>query len=232
MISDNKKRISVMIGGGIVLIGLVSVKLLLAKDTQAFDQSAIAKASLVASKASGLVTTQVKATLPPLPSPLINSISEGKRQITIRNSLREPVRTVAQIEVTENVYGNGLLKFKNVSGKNLAALRGEFVITTDNGDVLKDGWSFSSFRSRGFTAAGISWEVPVSGPVQSVVTPPHKIARITVRITGAVYDDGSYWGPDGLGIRQKVSLEAKNTVRVCQAITCFRFAERMEGRAV
>jgi hypothetical protein len=219
MSSDHKKSIRVIVGGVVVLLSLFSVKFLWAKDPQVTNQSTKAKANIVvAGKVSGAAMTQAKPPLPPLPPPLITTISEGKRQITIRNSPREPVRAVAQIEVIDNVYGNGLLKFTNVSGKNLAALSGEFVITTETGDVLRDGWSLSSFRSRGFTAVGSSLEFPVAGPIRPVVDPPHKIARIGVRITGVVYDDRSYWGTEGLSMAQKMALDAKNTLLLAEKI--------------
>ena len=221
MFRGNKKSISIVACLGVILLGALVVKLLWANSAQASDRSTKTKAKLVVNKSSGsmnkAVVPQTTSTLPPIPPPFITTISEGKRKITIRNLRRDPIQIVAEIEVAENAYGNGTMKFANVSGKRIAAFRGEFGIITDSGDLVKDGWTFSF--SSVFTEEGEKWEIPVAGPIRPIVDSPRKLARITVSITGVVYDDRSYWGPEGLTVLQKTSLKAKNRRLLAEKIS-------------
>ena len=208
MFDNKQKRIVWSLVIGFVLCSALALKVALTNGVQAStSKPTIASTNVSAAKQHGN-PAQTSPALPPIPAPLIKSISGGKSLITIRNSRREPIQITAELEVADNTYGNGFLHFSNVSGKKIAAFKGEFLITTNTGDVLKDGWSYSFSGS--FQPENKLWEVPVGGPIQPIVNAPRKITHVQVRVTGVAYHEKSYWGEDGLAIAQKTSLAAKN----------------------
>ena len=174
MLMNQKRRLMIIAIAFVVFLGLLGIKMAL-KSTSVKAETGNETMSMVRTRA-GVTKAQVgKPALPPLPGPYINTIVEGKRQIIVRNPRREPVRVIAEIEVSDNAYGNGFLTITHISNKGIAALKGEFWLTTDSGDVIKDGWSFSYGGK--IHAPGEEWKVPVGGPINPIVASPRKIVN-------------------------------------------------------
>ncbi len=205
MFESKEKRISI----GVVVIASFLVFAGIKLTLNSVNAKTVHDKSLLSRAKSGFTTPQVvPSNLPALPEPYINSVVQGKRQLTVRNTRREPVRLTATIEVSDTAFGNGFLTINQISSKGIAALKGEFFITTNNGDIIRDGWSFS-YGGKVY-ARGEEWKVPVGGPINPIVYSPHRIANIGIRVTGVVFDDKSYWGDEGLVVSQKASVTAKN----------------------
>ncbi len=213
MFDDKKKRFIIFAVAFIALLSVAAITIVI-KNAQA--KTIRAERLSASGKPFSSLPQATTSALPPLPEPYINTVLEGKRHIVIRNNRRDPIRVIADIDVSSQAYGNGFLNISNLSHKGVAALKGEFSITTTSGDVIRDGWSFSYGGK--IYLPGATQKVPVGGPIRPIVDAPYKIASIGITITGIVFDDKSYWGANGLSLLQKASLEAKNLGLMAQKI--------------
>ncbi|MCI0525020.1 MAG: hypothetical protein L0Y75_07120, partial [Acidobacteria bacterium] len=129
-------------------------------------------------------------------------------EITVTNSgqRNSPIQASATIRASDNAYGAGFLSLKNINNKPVLGIRGCWEITTSQGGVLKDFWSFGGPTSlaNGGTKQGEEIKVPVAGPPNYSVNKPHRITGITIRITGACFNDKTWWGDDGYALYQKI----------------------------
>jgi hypothetical protein len=172
------------------------------------------RAKWITKEASAQTNNTASESLPPIPEPAIKTTTGSVRQIVVSNRLRrEPLQLEGSLKMSEREYGDGLLKITNVSQKAVMALRGEWLIYLNSGDILREGWSMDSssraLHGNGGILTGETIEVPVGGPIASVVDAPGYIRRIGVRVTGVAFADKSWWGDDGLRVFQRAQQQIK-----------------------
>ncbi len=160
---------------------------------------------------------------PPLPPiiPAIKRVPGNGRQITVSNAEQgAPVEASATLRLSQRTYGDGFLTLKNVSGRSILALRGVWEISTSEGGVIKDGWTFGAaiHLVNGGLRPGEEAKLPVAGPPNFTVDPPHKITKLSVKVTGVVFQDRTYWGEDGYLVYQKIEQDRKNMLIVAERL--------------
>jgi hypothetical protein len=134
----------------------------------------------------------------------------GGRQVQIQsmNQPDAPVRLVqGTMFIGERAYGNGFMEFKNVSKRTLYYVRGEWVFQTTKSPVSTD-WNLSRNVVRGGWKPGQTITVPIGAPYTSMAKGPDvKLRSVSVRMTGAVFADGTVWGEAGGPVLESVKAE-------------------------
>lgn len=159
-------------------------------------------------------------TLPPLKQALEQ---EGNRAVYTRVTNAKqggPIFVSARLQVSQRAYGSGLLYLKNVSPKAVVALRGVWEINLGNGEVRRNGWYFGGpgLYAKGGLAAGADATLPVSGPPNYTADDSTHIERVSLRITGVVYRDGSHWGEEAENVLSKLQTDKKNMLTAAEKI--------------
>lgn len=176
-----------------------------------------------------------KNPLPPLPGPEIERVAaNAKWQIHVTNAgSGQPIEITAKLYQSAHAYGGGLMKFKNVSSKNILTFRGEWIVKSAHGAVAKNGWNYGSatavFWSEATIQPGKEIELPVGGPIAEIFGAPDRIQEITVRITGVAFSDKSYWGEDGDSRSDIVMQDAKSWLLVFERVKALCRSQRPEA---
>lgn len=151
-----------------------------------------------------------------LPKPAITKVRASQKLLINNAGSGEPVELVSELLVSNRAYGSRFLTMKNTSNKPILALRGEFIITSQSGAIVRNGWKFGGGTS--VVGGGIALlgerKIPISGPSQELFEAPDKIRNIRLKTTGVVFADKSYWGNDGYAMYQMVSSDVKNLLLV------------------
>lgn len=176
-------------------------------------------------------------TLPPIPGPVIEKIAaNAKWQINVTNAgTGQPIEVHARLYQSAHAYGSGLMKLRNVSNKNVLAFRGEWVVKSAQGAMLKDGWKFGNaigvFWHEAAVTPGKEVELPIGGPVAEIFGAPDRIQAITVRVTGVVFSDKSHWGEDGYNRYESILQDAKSWAVLFERVKEFCRNQRPEAVA-
>lgn len=163
---------------------------------------------------------------PPLPPiiPAIKRVAGNGHEIhEIKVSNVEqgaPVKASATLRLSQRAYGDGFLTLKNVSGRPILMLGGVWEISTSEGGVIRDGWTFGAaiHLLNGGLRPGEEVKLPVAGPPNFIVDPPHRITEFSVKVTGVVFQDRTYWGEDGYLVYRKMEQDRKNMLIVAERL--------------
>lgn len=158
--------------------------------------------------------------LPPI-IPAINRESGVTRQIKVSNANQNsPIEASAQLRLGQRSYGDGLLKLKNSSDKPILAFTGEWRIHISEGSYLTEGWDYGGGASiiKGGLKLGEDITLPVAGPTNFVVGEPHRIANLSIRITGVVFQDFSRWGQESGRVYHKLERDVGEMRMVAERV--------------
>jgi hypothetical protein len=143
---------------------------------------------------------------------IIPAIDEegGGRQVQIQseNQPDAPVRLVhGTTFIGERAYGNGFMEFRNVSKKTVYRVRGQLIFQTTESPASTD-WNLGRSVLRGGWKPGQSITVPNAAPFTPIVEEPGgQLRSVSVRMTGAVFADGTVWGEAGESVLESFKAE-------------------------
>lgn len=137
--------------------------------------------------------------LPPM-TPAIDREGGRGHIVTASNAAQEaPVKARVEVRLGRRTYGDGFMTLTNVSDAPILAVRGVWEFGVRDGGFVPRGWNFggASFIPKGGWKPGEDVTVPILAPPGFVVSEPHELQHVAVRITGVVFIDGSRWGEEG-----------------------------------
>ncbi len=158
--------------------------------------------------------------LPPIKS-AIDRESGETREIKVSNSGQNaPIKATAQLRLGQQAYGDGLLQLKNVSAKPVLAFKGAWKIHISDGSILTDGWHYGGASSvvKGGLILGEHVTLPVTGPPNLTVKPPHRIVKISIWITGVVFNDLTRWGDDAGEVYHRLERDVEEMRQVAERL--------------